>query len=146
MSLASDLLPTLASARSIAGSLGLRPYRVFATTRSSSGAYTGSGTIADSEIELLEGSEPPRVKFATDEQIALGSMTAGDATIGPVTPTATAGGVDLSTLKPNVDSQESFYLRLLGPDSRSTFFRITEVNTEGALRFTIRARAVAGVE
>jgi hypothetical protein len=146
MSFASDLYPVLACARAIAGDLDMRPYRVFIVTRSSSGTYAGSGAITNSEIEVTENGQPPRVRFASDEQIALGRLESGDATIGPITPTAAAGGTDLSALAPDVVAQQSLYIRLLGPDGASTYYQISSVNIENAFRYTITAKAVADVE
>jgi hypothetical protein len=146
MSFASDLYPVLACARAIAGDLGLRPYRVFIVTRSSSGTYAGSGAVTNSEIEVTENGQPPRVRFANDEQLALGRLEAGDVTIGPITPTTDSGGTDLSVIAPDVAAQQSLYIRLLAPDGVSTYYRVSEISTENSFRYTITAKAVADVE
>jgi hypothetical protein len=78
--------------RRLPGVHGLRPYRVYLVTgawSSTSGHPFGDGTRTDTEIEILENGEPPKVAEVGDEQIALGvDLTKGDLLVGPITPVA----------------------------------------------------------
>lgn len=147
MSFASDLLATIDAARALPGTLGLRPYRAFLLEGYWDGAYTGDGEAADFETELLVGGQPPKVRFLTSEQLALGGVPEGTCTVGPLTPSHTGGGVAASSLEgTSLAAGNTLHVRLLHSDGSEAFYRVTKVDKQKALRIMLTCEPVAGPE
>lgn len=76
--------------RRLPGEHGLRPWRVYISTGAWSDTSSnefGDGSRTDTEVEILEHGQPPKVREIGDEQIALSTdLTKGDLAIGPITP------------------------------------------------------------
>lgn len=133
----------LHNARAIAGTLGLRPYRVYVLHGSWSGTYPGEGAETETSTEITEsGGQPPKVRFLNDEELQLaGGVPRGPVNIGPITPDHGSGGTALSTLIPAVTAGQTVYLKLVGPQfPDGVKYVITEVGTDRALHYTIRAQ------
>jgi len=148
MTLAEDLRSTLDTARAIAGTLGLRMYRVYLLEGYWSGPYTGDGEESIVETELLVGSgQPPKVTFATGEQIALGSVAKGGCTIGPLTPSHSGGGVPASLLEgSSLSAGDTLHVRLVHQDGSETIYRVTDVDKSKSLRIKLTCEPVGGAE
>lgn len=142
MAFADDFLPTLASIRAIPGQFGLRPHRVYLVVSSTSGTYPGDGQRDDILTELVEGdSQPPKVRWPKDEDVAMGLVPKGQATIGPITPAFSTGGTDLSDLS-GVDllAGDVRLLRITGPSHPDgADYRIVSVKADRAMHYMITA-------
>jgi hypothetical protein len=148
MTLADDLLPTVLAGRAIAGTLGFRPYRVYIVAESYTGPHTGESLANIDETEIVEGSsQPPKVRWLKDEEIAVGNLAGGTIEVGPITPEFAGGGTSLELLAGELDRGATRHVRIVGPKHPDgARYRITEIRAERALRYTIRAVPVANGE
>ncbi len=137
----------LHQARSIAGTYGLRPFTVAVVTGTWGGSFTGRGTETTSSVAITEaGGQPPKVRSAKDEEIALGQLGEGDIIIGPITPYFGTGGTLLTQLKPAVTAGQTVHIVLTGPGHETgTRFRIKSIETDRALHWTVRATPVDSI-
>jgi hypothetical protein len=145
LSLADDLKPLLFEARSIAGTLGLRPHSVSIVIASTSGTYTGDGTRTETETAITEASnQPPKVRWLKDEELALGNLSAGTIEVGPITPSNGTIGTLLATLSgADLTDGQVRFLRITGPQHpNGADYTITRVNGDKALRYSIQGTPV----
>lgn len=128
--------------RSIPGQLGLRPFRVYLLTAFWAGTHTGDGSEGNlPETELTESGQPPKVRFATDEQVALGGLEKGDCVIGPITPSHSGGGTNISSLDASsLSSGQTFHVRLRYSDGSDSFYSVVGVERDSALHYTLKCR------
>lgn len=141
VTLAEDLRPALAAARSIPGQLGLRPFRVYLSTGTWSGTHTGDGTESAAEVEITESGQPPKVRFATDEQVALGGLEKGDCVIGSITPSHSGGGTLLSSLDASsLSAGGTLHVRLRYSDGSDSFYSVVGIEKDRALHYTLKCR------
>lgn len=142
MTLAEDLKGLLYGVRSIPGQLGLRPHKVWLLKRSWSGQHTGAGTRTDVEFPITEGGkQAPKVRWLSDEEIAVGSLAAGTVEVGPITPSHKGGGTDLSILDGSTfKTGEVRHLWIQGPQHpKGAAYRITRIGADHALHYTLQA-------
>lgn len=137
MTLADDLLPLVFEARGIRGALGFAKYTVELWLR-----YKGQSIRETAGVErmpIVEGDDqPPRVRWLKDEEIALGSLSAGTVEIGAITPRANLlEQLQGETLAPG--DERHIFLR--GPKHpNGALYLITMVKAERALRWMIQAK------
>jgi hypothetical protein len=133
-------------ARRIPGEHGLRPWRVFAAVGTWSGSgHFGDGERADTEVELLESGQPPKVRQVSAEQVALDSgLQSGDWFVGPVTPEV---GTPWATLAgQSTVSGESFRLRLVHDETGDDMQCVVVATTsDRALQTIFTVRPVRGL-
>ncbi len=130
--------------RRIPGELGLRPWRVFALVGAWSGTDAGEGTRTDTETELLEHGQPPKVRQVKADQVALDTgLQNGDYVIGPVTPVV--GTAWDAIVGSNAAANQAFQFRITnsetGDDHRCVLVTIT---SDHALNTMITVRPVRG--
>jgi hypothetical protein len=137
MTFAEDIRKTVSSARSIPGELGLREHTVRMRRSLWSGDYTGDGTTQDQFVEAIEGEHPPRVRWLTDGQRALGEHAEGSVEIGPMTPEFVGGGIDFGALIGSaLDKGEQLEVLITGPRHPSGgTYRITKARYQSALSY-----------
>lgn len=129
--------------RAIPGQHGLRPWRVFTYVGAWSGTdHFGDGTRTDTETELLENGQPPRVRQVSPERVALGvGLEGGDLEIGPVTPIVGTAWADLNG--GSTDANESFRVRLSNEETGAVLHCVlVTVRTDKALHTTLTVRPV----
>jgi len=137
---AESLHSTLAAARGIAGSLGLHPFRCYVVTRTWTGSTAGAGTSTDSETELLENGQAPKVKTLDGEELALNNLDSGSIRIGPLTPEHGSGGLDLDTIQSTLTVAQERFVKVTGPGREDgVLFRIKDANLDSSLHYTIIA-------
>lgn len=143
MSFAEDIRGTLMSCRAIPGQYGVRPHSVTIVRVSFSGDHTGDGAVYDRETPITEGDgQSPKVRWLNQEELALASLPNGSCTIGPITPVL---GLDLSNLA-GVIQGSTVALRIMGPQHpQGAMYRITQVNAEKGLHYTLVAKPVVEV-
>ena len=123
--------------RATPGKHGLRPYRIFVVNASRSGAYGLEGTLTETETELLESGQPPKVRQLKAEELALNDMGAGGIKVGPITPTHSSGGIDFSTLTAATAST-MLRFRVVSPGSTDgVYFRLFSANDDRAIHYTL---------
>lgn len=123
--------------RRIPGEHGLRPYRVFVVNASRSGAYGLEGTLTETETELLESGQPPKVRQLRTEELALNNMGAGGIEVGPITPTHSSGGIDFGAIT-EATASTMFRFRVVSPGSADgVYFRLFSANDDRALHYTL---------
>ena len=137
MTFAEDIRQTVASARSIPGQLGLREHSVELKRSLWSGDYTGEGLSHDQFGEVLEDGHPPKVRWLTDSQRALGEHAEGTVEVGPITPAFAGGGIDWGALVGSLlDSGEVLEVLITGPrHPDGTTYRITKARYQSALSY-----------
>lgn len=91
-----DLLPDVDDIRAIPGEFGLRRYRVWVVTTTSTGVRPGMPGAQETrtEVELLVGGQPPKVRNVRSRDVIAGLSEAStiELEIGPVTPEFAGGG------------------------------------------------------
>lgn len=127
--------------RRIPGEHGLRPWRVFAVVGVWSGSgHFGDGIKTETETEILEQGQPPKVRHVRDEVIALGvNLQTGDMVIGPITPVV---GTPWSTMTGDAAAvNNSFLIRLVNAETGDSFLcTVVTVSNDRALRTMITVR------
>lgn len=126
--------------RRLPGEHGLRPWHVYA----SSGVWSetasnefGDGTRTDTDVEILESGQPPKVREVSDEVIALSSdLTAGDIEIGPITPVQ--GTAWATLLGSATDAGETFRIKLWNEETDETIHcMVRRTQRDRALRYVV---------
>jgi len=146
VTLAESLRPALTQARSIAGTLGLRPHAVELVTVSSSGSHVGDGTVTRDATPITEANgQPPKVRWLSNEEIAVGQLPSGSIEIGPITHAFAFGGTDIASLDGSqLQAMQGRQLRITGPQHpHGARYEITNVNAESALHITLQAKPIA---
>lgn len=136
--LAESLKPTLHSARSVAGSLGFRPFRVYLVKDVWSGSEAGFGTRTETLTEIKhDNGQPVKVHFMKGQEVLLNECAQGAVRIGPITPGL---GLTYDTAISRGDG-ETAHIKITGPGmgTNGTYFSIKEVDQEKALRLLIVA-------
>lgn len=126
--------------RALPDKFGLREHTVTLVYSRWTGGRIGEGEEELTEYPITVGSgAPPKVRFPSQREIALGAMSEGSVSIGPFTPEYGTGGVkrsmfDCSTLKPG----EGMHIRVMGPQHPTgCLYRIKNNNVDRALRVTL---------
>ena len=142
MTLASGLRKLAWSVRAIPGQLGVRPHRVSILKRTWSGSHVGDGTRTDVETDIVEaGGQPPKVRWLSDEELAVGGLNPGTVEIGPITPAFPGGGTALSLLDGStLDEGEVRHLWIVGPQHpNGAAYRVKKLTADRALHYKIQA-------
>lgn len=116
---AESILPALELARSQAGVIGWHIHTVDLLTETWSGLHTGDGTETVTTRRLLEHGQNPRVRWLTQEELALGNLETGTCEIGPMTPMwvagdGTSGGVALAWFGDTATAGQTVHLIVTG--------------------------------
>ncbi len=114
-------------------------------TGSWSGAYTGRGVATNTDVPITEAnSQPPKVRFLSGEELALGQLYAGAVEIGPITPDFPGGGTNLSGILPALADGQTVHVKLTGPKfPDGALFRIKDVKTDRAFHYMVTAEPVS---
>lgn len=133
-------------ARAIPGKFGLREHSVSIVKTSWTGGRTGYGDKIVEETPLLVNGQNPKVRFPNQRDVALGLMSFGTITIGPLTPNYGAGGIDRDLVaSQELESSGTLLLRVTGPQHpNGAQYRIQTVNVDRALRVTFVCVSVTG--
>lgn len=143
--LGSSLLKLAYGVRSIPGKLGVRPHTVSILKRSWTGSQPGDGIQTDVEMVIHEGgNQPPKVRWLTEEQLAVGNLNPGTVAIGPITPKFQGGGTDLYDLDASqLEVGDGRYLRITGPmHPQGAIYKIIKLSADHALHYTLTASPV----
>jgi hypothetical protein len=141
--LAEKLRATVHRGRGIAGSLGFRTHRAYIVRRCWIGGAIGEGGYQDEETELTEGAgQPPKARWLTEEQLAVGGLPRGTVEVGPITPAFAGGGTDIATIAGrDLTRGEELLLKIVGPmHPNGDYYGITQVKAERALRYVIQGQ------
>ena len=96
----------------------IRPYRVQVVLRQWSGSEPGEGTETVTTIDITESdNQPPKVRWLSDEEIAVGGYEAATVEVGPITPDFPGGGTAVSVLGQDPPPNCLFDYVLTGPES-----------------------------
>jgi len=131
--------------RSIPGAHGLREHSLSVRLATSDGTHAGDGGITGDWTDITEsGGTSPRVRWANDEQIALGQLERGTAIVGPITPSFSGGGTLLATLTgADAIAKQALQFRITGPrHPDGAIYALLDSNEERALHYKIRLRPV----
>lgn len=124
---------------------GIRPHSVdLIIATSTNGTYTGDGQRVETVIPVTHSSGAlPKVRWAKDQDVAMGLVPAGSVTIGPIT-SDFAGFENLANLDGQVLVQgEVRLLRITGPNHPTgADYRVTGVTADRALHYMITASPV----
>lgn len=99
MTFRDDIRALAYSVRQIPGDLGVRPYTVSVSVSTWSGATPGEGTEDVTVTAITEANgQPPKVRWLTDEERALGGYADAVIEVGPITPDFPGGGTSWAVL------------------------------------------------
>ena len=131
--------------RALPAKFGLREYTVKVLNIGYTGTNPGDGQLYDTETPItVSGGYPPKVRFPSQQEIALGMAGLGDCFIGPFTPSYGDGGVERSLL----DSLQSDDYTMLqfwvqGPNfPNGVSMRIKKRQVDSALRIVLQCQVV----
>lgn len=139
MTVATGAKKALYAARAIAGKIGLRPHTVEVGVGSWTGPHTGDGTETVTWTQITEaGGQPPKVRRLSDEDVALGGLSAGAIEIGPITPAFPGGGTASTTIQGAAVSRGgTLTFRITGPEHPSgAIYRAKSSDFTKALHYT----------
>lgn len=118
MSIVSDSLNILDSARALLSDVGLRPYRVYVQTKTFSRTMgiAADATTVVTELTVADG-KPPKVRQLSAKEVVSSGGTLGDAIyeVGPLTPPYSGGGVETSAITPDTGAKSQVLYILKGP-------------------------------
>lgn len=139
MSFRDSLRRVAHSVRAIPDKLGCRTYTVAVVTNLSGGAEPGQGSQTTTTTAITEaGGAPPRVRWLSNEELAVGGYESAMVQIGPVTPDFPGGGTLLSTLAPTPPVNTSVRVVLTGPRyPAGANFEIVEVKHDRAFGYKL---------
>jgi len=146
VTLADDLKPLLSTIRSIPGQLGLRPYTVAIVLKEYGGDTPGDGIEQETVTEITEANgQPPKVRFLTDEELAVGGLGSGSVKVGPITPSNLSGGVSWAALTQTEAANNTVRAyRLTGPQfPDGADFMLVGSDSGRALHYTLTLAPVA---
>lgn len=146
--LAEQLRKTCYAVRAIPGALGLRPHTVEIVTGVWSGSHTGEGLVTEGSTPLVEANnQPPKLRWLTQEERALGDLAEGSVVIGPVTPAFQGIGIDIGAFNAAALGRgQTLHLKITGPQHpRGAIYRITNLSADHSMHYTITAAPVANV-
>ncbi len=88
------------------------------------------------------------MRWLKDDEIALGQLPKGSATVGPITPSFSGGGTDLDLLNgTDLNVGQVRLLRITGPNHpNGADYTIKGVSADRALRYMITAVPVGSQE
>lgn len=124
----------------------IRPYTASVIIRTWSGGKPGDGTATDAETAIVEGdSQPPKIRFLSDEEKALAGLGATVLEIGPITPDFPGGGTSIATLLGTAAAAGTEVLyKITGPEYPTGVECIREgVESDRTFGYKIRVRPVA---
>lgn len=145
MTLAEDMLSVVYEGRSLAGEEGFRVHSVALVEVLNSGSHPGTASGESVVTAITEAnSQPPKVRWLKDEEVAVGALGPGTIEVGPITPLFDGGGTDLTKLQgADLATNDQLYLLITGPKHPTgAYYRITDLQCERALRYMIRAAPV----
>tara|TARA_R100001163_G_scaffold64608_1_gene59268 strand:- start:4695 stop:5135 length:441 start_codon:yes stop_codon:yes gene_type:complete len=94
----------------------IRPYTVKVVLRQWSGDEPGQGVETVTSIDITESDgQPPKVRWLTDEEIAVGGYDQSTVEVGPITPSFPGGGTLITTLGQDPPPNTLFDFVLTGP-------------------------------
>lgn len=128
--------------RSIPADFGLREYAVYLVRKAWTGENPGDGDEVEQLIPLTVGNGAfPKVRFANQRDVALGNMSLGEITIGPLTPLYGSGGIERRYFDGyQLEIGEGQRIRVVAPNADdSSDYKVNYTNMDRALRLTIRA-------
>ncbi len=139
--------------RALPGRLGLREHSVTLVKTSWSGGRVGVGTRSEESTPLLVNGHPmigpgvnPKVQFPNQRDVALGLVSLGTITIGPITPDYGTGGTERNRLAELLrEEPDSLHLLVTGPQHpNGAMYRIQNIDSDKALHFRIIAVITTG--
>jgi hypothetical protein len=132
------------AARSIPGTLEMRPYSVAVRVTNYSGAHVGDGAETQTVTPITEANgQNPKVRWLSSEEIALSGLPNGSVEVGPCTPDFPGGGTSVSTLAPVTPNTTVHYI-LTGPEfpTGATYER-AGLRTDRAFHYTLTLKPVS---
>lgn len=128
-------------ARKIPGKMGLREYAVTLEWSEWSGDLPGEGAAATRTLRVLCGDQNPKVRWASEKEIAIGTVPEGAIEIGPFTPPYEDGGYDVAAIVGSgLITGQTRYLTVTGPRLPcGARYRVTRIGSDHALRVTLTA-------
>lgn len=133
------------AARAIPGQLGLRPHTVSLIEGTNLGPQTGDFTGDYTETPIVESdSQPPKVRWLNDEQLALANLGGGAVDVGPITSFYTTGGTDLAQLAgQDLEAGDTLHIKITGPKHPTgALYRVTKITAHRALHYMLRCSPV----
>jgi hypothetical protein len=128
----------------MAGAYGVRQYSVAVEHKSWSGAERGEGTATTTTTAIAEtGGVPPKVRWLSSEEVAVGGYEDGTVEIGPITPSFTGGGTSLATILPTLGDNATMRLVLTGPRfPTGAYCRVHKVTHDRGYQYKITATPI----
>lgn len=126
--------------RALPAKFGLREHTVELVTSQWSGARDGDGDEFKTSVPItVSGGAPPKVRFPSQKEVALGLYPVGSVVIGPFTPSYGSGGFDRSSLNGDrLQTYDGLVVRVTGPQCpKGMLYRVNNGNVDRALRVTL---------
>jgi hypothetical protein len=140
-----DMRALTYNVRSIPGlTFEMRPYTVHVRVTTWSGTHPGDGTETATSTAITEaGGQPPKVRWLSDEEKALGTLPDGTVEVGPITPDFGSGGTALSVLAPSTAGSTVHYI-LTGPEHpNGGVYERAGVRTDRAFHYLLTLKPVS---
>jgi hypothetical protein len=145
MSAADEFRAIADECRAIPAEFGLREHTASIVTTVWSGAQPGDGDETEFLAPItVAGGAPPKVRFPSQKEIALGFYAAGQVVIGPFTPSYGTGGVDRNSFNGStLQTYDGLQIRVTGPQCpKGALYRVDNSNVDHALHVTLTCSPV----
>jgi len=124
----------------------IRPYRIFVVRETHPGKHPGDGPVTTVETEITEANgQPPKVRYMSEEERALGQLHSSTLELGPITPPFPGGGTSWDTLTgKSLAKGDTFYYKLIGPEyPNGARFRFIGGKSDRTFSYRIRVSPVS---
>jgi hypothetical protein len=125
--------------RSLPADFGLREHEVSLAVYRFRNEELGVSPQLVSRLQILVNGANPRVRFPSQQEMAIGGLSTGTLIVGPFTPQFGEGGIDRDLLDgKQMDGGEQLIVEIKGPQSPTgARYRIANKNYHRALQITM---------
>ena len=126
--------------RKVPSTFGLREHTVSLVRSQWTSGELGVGEELTTETPItVYGGAPPKIRFPSQREIALGLMSLGELTIGPFTPDYGPGGIDRGLFNGDgLTRGDGQHIKVTGPQHpEGALYRIKNCNVDHALRIVL---------
>lgn len=124
----------------------IRPYTISVVVTTWSGTRVGEGTKTETATAITEaGGQPPKIRWLSDQEKALGGYNDAILEVGPITPNFPGGGTSWATLVPSsTPALSTVHYLVTGPEfPTGARFELVGRRSDKTFGYRIRLQRIA---